>query len=276
MLYRVAMSPRAASASPALFDTLPAGRSFQSLAKLKLLEGNPRLITTKQFGSLMNSIRRDPRFLLVRPIAVADGSEHRAGGIVYGGNMRVRALDRLYKDGWFPPNELKKLGWEIGYCPIDVDDIPEEQARERAIQDNNTWGTWNDQELAEMLYELDQAGSDLSVLGFDQRVLEDLMASVAAVPADEEQEEQLDEYGRPTDLPPQALTTEERLKIYENQSIRQVVLYFPKEEYEAVLELLDWLRGHFEAESNTEAVHRALLAYRETHDDGAGDDNDDE
>lgn len=260
------MSPRAAS--PALSDTLPLGRSFQSLAKLKLLEGNPRLITTKQFGSLMNSIRRDPRFLLVRPVAVADGPEHRATGIVYGGNMRVRALDQLYQDGWFPPDELKKLGWEHGFCPVDVDDIPEEQARERAIQDNNTWGTWNDQELAEILYELDQSGSDLSVLGFDQRVLDDLMASVAATPTDVEvTDEQRDEFGRPTDLPPQALTTEERYKIYENQSIRQVVLYFPKEEYESVLELLDWLRTHFDAESNTEAVHRALLAYREANDD---------
>jgi len=223
------------------------------------------------FKSLTDSIRRDPRFMLVRPVAVADGPTHHAGGIVYGGNMRVRALEQLYKDGWFPPPELQKLGWVAGGCPVDVDDIPEQLARERAVQDNNTWGTWNDQELAEMLYELDQAGSDLSVLGFDQRVLDDLMASVAAVPGEEASEDDEREDGRPSDLPPQALTTEERFKIYENQSIRQVVLYFPKDEYEAVLELLDWLRRHFDAESNTEAVHRALLAYRESQ-DGSGDD----
>lgn len=246
-------------------DVLPAGRSFQPLAKLTLLPGNPRLITTRQFSSLMDSIKRDPRFLLVRPIAVADGPEHRAGGIVYGGNMRVRALEQLFKDGWVPEPALVSLGWAPGTVPIDVDDIPERQARERSIQDNNTWGNWNDQELAEMLYELDQAGSDMSLLGFDQRVMDDLMASVTAVPGREEDDTRED--GRPSDLPKQALTTEERFKIYENQSIRQVVLYFPKEEYESVLELLDWLRRHFEAESNTEAVHQALTEYRHSHDD---------
>jgi len=264
--------PRA-SAAPVIADHLPAGRTFQPLASLTLLPGNPRIITTKQFQSLMESLKRDPRFLIVRPIAVADGPKEKAGGIVYGGNMRIRALDQMYKDGWFPPAELQKLGWTVGHVPVDVDDIAEQLARERAIQDNNTWGTWNDQELAEMLYELDGAGSDLSVFGFDQRVLDDLLASVAGSPTDIDYTD--DGEGRPADLPPQALTTEERLKIYENQSIRQVVLYFPKDEYESVLELLDWLRSHFDAESNTEAVHQALLRYRAEHDDGS-DDSDDE
>jgi hypothetical protein len=265
------MSPRGA-AQPTAQVTLPQGRSFQPLKRLNLLPGNPRIISTSQFQSLMASLKRDPRFALVRPVAVADGPENQAGALVYGGNMRVRAFEQMFNEGWEPAPDLQKLGWKPMYVPVDVDDIPEPMARERAIQDNNTWGTWNDQELAEMLYNLDQLeGSDLSVLGFDQRVLDDLLASVGGT---DEPERRAD--GRPADLPPQALTTEERMEIYENQAIRQVVLYYPKEDYEDILELLDWLRKHFQSETNTEAVTAALRAYRQTCDDEYEQPDDDE
>src|SRR5260221_13749450 len=114
---------------------LPLGRSVQPIDRLILPEWNPRSITDKDFIDLVASIERDPLFLLPRPPAVADGIVHRAGGIVYGGNQRVRALQVLYTRGWAPPQTPEAPRWIAGTSPVYVSDIPESVAWERALID---------------------------------------------------------------------------------------------------------------------------------------------
>src|SRR6185369_11342846 len=98
----------------------------------------------------------DPDFLWRRPVLA------QADGTIYGGNMRYRAAQHL--------------GFET--IPAVVEDIPDQLARERALRDNAQWGEWQEDELAELLYHLREAGSDVSLLGLDDRELQKLLDSL--------------------------------------------------------------------------------------------------
>ena len=123
------------------------------LSQLKPAEWNPRLIRDQRFKELCRSLQADPDFLWDRPVLAS------ADGTIFGGNMRWRAA--------------QQLGWtEI---PARILDIPEQLAKERALRDNNPWGEWVDQDLAELVGELRLAESDLETLGFDADRLNELL-----------------------------------------------------------------------------------------------------
>ena len=153
--------------------TFPLGRSVQPISALVLPEWNPRKITEQDFLDLVASIERDPLFLLVRPPAVADGPEHHAGGIVYGGNQRVRAVMAAYEHGWVPPVTVECPGWVVGTIPIYTSDIPEPVAWERALVDNNNAGTFDEREVNKLLRKLEEEQRDdaIPLLGFVQEDL---------------------------------------------------------------------------------------------------------
>ena len=118
---------------------------------------NPRTIKDDRFQNLCRSLEADPGFLQLRPIlATADGT-------IYCGNMRYRAA--------------QQLGWET--IPAILVDIPEALAKERALRDNAQWGEWEEDELANLLASLKEQGSDLDLLGFDDRDLQKLLDSLA-------------------------------------------------------------------------------------------------
>ena len=118
---------------------------------------NPRTIKDDRFQNLCRSLEADPEFLQLRPIlATADGT-------IFAGNMRFRAA--------------QQLGWET--IPAILVDIPEALAKERALRDNAQWGTWEEDDLAGLLAELKVSGSDLGLLGFDDRDLQKLLDSLA-------------------------------------------------------------------------------------------------
>jgi ParB-like chromosome segregation protein Spo0J len=133
--------------------------------QLQPAEWNPRTIDDKRFKQLVQSLRADPGFLWGRPILA------NKRGIIYAGNMRYRAA--------------VVIGWTE--VPARISNISDQQAKERALRDNNGFGDWQDQELAEMLLELKQEGSDLSSLGFKDRQLNDLLMLVQDTPEDEEE-----------------------------------------------------------------------------------------
>ena len=123
------------------------------LARLKAWAGNPRSINDERFANLCRSLEADPEFLQLRPIlATLDGT-------IFVGNMRYRAAQHI--------------GWET--VPAILVDIPEQLARERALKDNAQWGEWEEGEVAKLLAELTEQGSDLSQLGFDERELQGLL-----------------------------------------------------------------------------------------------------
>lgn len=123
------------------------------LAKLTPAPWNPRTIRDERFKNLCASIEADPEFLWRRPIlAMADGT-------IYAGNMRYRAASHL---------GLKAV-------PAIVEDVPEQLAKERALRDNAQWGDWNDDQLAEMVYQMAASGSDVKLLGIEEDELARLL-----------------------------------------------------------------------------------------------------
>jgi ParB-like chromosome segregation protein Spo0J len=142
------------------------------LAKLHPAEWNPRTIRDERFKNLCDSIQADPEFLWRRPIlATADGT-------IYAGNMRYRAASHL---------GLKAV-------PAIVEDVPEQLAKERALRDNAQWGDWNDDQLAEMVYQMAASGSDVKLVGFDEEELAKLLGIVPDFqPVGEDEQGRLDQ-----------------------------------------------------------------------------------
>ncbi|HVA08400.1 MAG TPA: ParB/RepB/Spo0J family partition protein, partial [Acidimicrobiales bacterium] len=124
-----------------------------SLIALTPAPWNPRSISDARFQNLCASLEADPEFLQLRPIlATLDGT-------IFAGNMRYRAA--------------QQLGWET--VPAILVDIPEQLAKERALRDNAQWGEWEEDDLAKLLAQLKGEGSDLDLLGFDERELQQLL-----------------------------------------------------------------------------------------------------
>jgi ParB-like chromosome segregation protein Spo0J len=123
---------------------------------LKPADWNPREISPERFENLKVSIQRDPEYIKLRPIlATMDGT-------IFSGNMRYRAV-------W-------ELGWET--VPAIMVDIPEDVAKRRAIQENKTWGSWDQDRLGEMVYTL-KLQDDADVLGFTDSELSAILGSVS-------------------------------------------------------------------------------------------------
>lgn len=128
--------------------TLPVAAPIVALTPLDALHPapwNPRTLKDYRFNQLCESLKADPDLMQRRPILA------QADGTIYAGNMRWRAA--------------KYLGWAT--VPAIVEDVPEQLARERALRDNNVFGEWQDDQLAEILYALGQQDTDLASLGFE-------------------------------------------------------------------------------------------------------------
>ncbi len=130
------------------------------LSDLRPAAWNPRSISDERFDNLCRSISADPDFLWRRPILA------QADGTIYAGNMRYRAAEHLAMET----------------VPAIVEDVPDQLARERALRDNQQWGDWEGDELAALLAQLRADGSDLDLLGFDERELQQLLDRLNAEP----------------------------------------------------------------------------------------------
>jgi DNA modification methylase len=137
--------------------------SLVPLEQLTPAPWNPRHIDKARLKNLAESIRADPNFLLRRPILAQQSGE------IYAGNQRWHAAKLLFAQGWTPP-------WETQTVPADLDDVPDQLARERALRDNNAWGAWDDDSLARLLGDLRDSGADTGLLGFDDRELSQLLS----------------------------------------------------------------------------------------------------
>jgi DNA modification methylase len=122
---------------------------------------NPRRISRSRLEALQASLQQERAMLQVRPIvATRDGT-------VLLGNQRVRAA--------------AALGWST--IPTAFVDVGPLQAREWLLRDNNLFGEWDEDALASLLQELQEHGSSLDTLGFEESYLERLLTSVAGSPA---------------------------------------------------------------------------------------------
>jgi DNA modification methylase len=124
-----------------------------ALAALHPAAWNPRTISDERFQNLCRSIEADPEFLWRRPILA------QADGTIYAGNLRYRAAHQL----------------DMTSVPAIIEDVSDQLARERALRDNAQWGDWEGDELAALLDRLRADGSDVDLLGFDERELQQLL-----------------------------------------------------------------------------------------------------
>ncbi len=120
---------------------------------------NPRTIRDERFQNLCRSIEADPDFLWRRPVLA------QADGTIYAGNMRYRAAEHL----------------GMPLIPAIIEDVPDVLAKERALRDNHTWGDWESDILGDIVGELQDAGAELELLGFEEEDLAQLLGGVAEV-----------------------------------------------------------------------------------------------
>ena len=101
---------------------------------IKSNEKNPRLIKDEKYHQLVNSIKKFPKMLEIRPIVV------NKDGIILGGNMRLKAC--------------KEAGLE--FIPVVIaDELTEEEQKQFIIKDNIGYGEW-DWELLNLEWNIDE------------------------------------------------------------------------------------------------------------------------
>lgn len=121
---------------------------------LRLSDWNPRSISEAALESLCHSMTTDSGFMWARPILAREDGE------IYAGHQRYRAALRL--------------GWAT--VPAIVENVSDVVAKERALRDNNQWGTWEDDGLSALLAGLKDAGAQVEYLGFEDDDLARLLA----------------------------------------------------------------------------------------------------
>ncbi len=148
------------------------------IAELKFADYNPREITRDDIDALKKSIER----FGLRGIITVNQHKGREGMIV-GGNMTVMTL--------------KEMGWEtIPEKSVDFVDLSEkeEKALSLALNKIAERRSWNDEQLAEMMWELNRSDFDLSLTGFGEVEISNLLDSQMLEEPDEEEKTPEEEY----------------------------------------------------------------------------------
>lgn len=117
-----------------------------ALSSLKQNERNPRKISDAAFDNLCKSIKRDPKFMELRPIII-DGKN-----IIVGGNQRFRACEKLGKKE-VPETWVKR-----------VTNLTEQERKRFILMDNapdGVSGYW-DYDLLQLDYKI----TELESIGF--------------------------------------------------------------------------------------------------------------
>lgn len=126
------------------------------IKELKANEKNPRTITKKEQQKLMRSIQE---FGFVDPIIVNKNDTRY--NVVIGGHQRLEAA--------------KKLG--MTQVPCVYVDLTEDKESLLNVALNEISGDWDDTKLFNLLQELQEKGVDLTLTGFDEPILDDILRS---------------------------------------------------------------------------------------------------
>ena len=125
---------------------LPISKLEPNKGQLEGVPTNPRSIDVAKYKKLKASIEENPEMLSLREVLVY---QHGDKYVIIGGNMRYRAL--------------KELGYKEAVCKVIPQGATAEQLRAIAIKDNNNFGEWDFEALANLwnVEELDRWGVDL-------------------------------------------------------------------------------------------------------------------
>lgn len=208
--------------------------------KLSQLVGwadNPRDITDESLEALKKQM---VELGVYKPLMVVDLEmvAHLENGTVHdmyeviGGNMRLRALQDL---------KVKEVQVKVVH-PKD-----ESEKVAFALMDNDQIGTYEEEALAELLFDNpDFPIQDFHIDGGSMTTLEFFQ--------DQMTNERVD---TSTDVD----TTDEKFEAYENNPIKQIVLYFPPQEFKEVEAQFEHLQAEFKVDTNAEVVIELLNKY---------------
>lgn len=167
-------------------------------------------------------------------------------GIVLAGNStQQQAVDAGFEDAI----EIETSGDTmvvVRRTDLDLLSLTDTKARALSYFDNRSAEIgveWN----AEQLLADVNAGIDFSRM-FNDSELNALLESVRDLDGDQSE---------------RGLTPDERLDIFMNATIKQIVLYFGNDEYEAIVKRFAAVRSREQVESNTEAVVKLLEFYEQ-------------
>ena len=118
-------------------------------------EKNPRKITKRELQKLVRSIEE---FGFVDPVIVNKNKTRY--NIIVGGHQRVEAAKKL----------------KMEEVPVTYVDMTEEKESLLNIALNEISGEWDDDKLLELLKELEERGVDLTLSGFDEPILDEILA----------------------------------------------------------------------------------------------------
>ena len=117
----------------AFVGTLPVSRLQLNEGQIEGLPRNPREWTRDDLDNLKASIEETPELYVGRGVLVTPHPTEEAG-VALGGNMRLKAS--------------QELGYEAVPVVIYPEDTPMEKKLEIVIKDNNTWGRYDWDEIA--------------------------------------------------------------------------------------------------------------------------------
>lgn len=131
---------------------IPLSQLVPNKGQIPGVPANPRTINVTKYKKLKESIEEDPEMLSLRELLVYF---YEGKYVVIGGNMRYRAV--------------KELGYKDVPCKIIPQDTPKDKLRREALKDNNNYGEWNYEELANLWDrdELERCAIDLPPMDGD-------------------------------------------------------------------------------------------------------------
>lgn len=192
---------------------------------LKPAAFNPRKISPTAQKALATSIKR---FGLVQPIIY-----NKKTGNVVGGHQRL---------------DILKANKETS---VDVIEVELSAADEKALNIalNNIGGEWDYDKLQDILQDLGKQHYKMDVLGFTAEELSSLITDS-------------DELNKQMTGP--GLTPEERLVIFNANTIKQIVLFFPTEQYAPVLLKIKQIMEEQKLPTNSDVFVHLLKLYENT------------
>ena len=126
------------------------------IKELKANDKNPRKITKVELNKLVRSIQE---FGFVEPVIVNKNKDRY--NVIIGGHQRLKAANKLgMKD-----------------VPCIYVDLEESKEHLLNVALNEISGDWDDDKLFQLLKELQEKGADLTLTGFDEPVIDEIMSA---------------------------------------------------------------------------------------------------
>jgi len=207
---------------------------------------NPRQIKPEQLQQLQENMQR---FGLVDPIIINLKNNH-----IIGGHQRYTILKQEYPDKQLHLLKLGDIGWVFDETNLKLDNINDEKALNISL--NNLSGEFDNESLGKLLNDLQQADYDITLTGFQDYEVYDIILNNETITdaLNDEVEDDANELLNFTDAIP---TEQETLNIQlysdkQRQTLIQLITRLKKEHPDKSIaeNLTNYLETHIQPQEN--------------------------